>query len=206
MNKKETLASLNGGAIEDYTHVLETAYQVIQRIDYYDYCLSPQRGSLTPQTIDNSNTIFLVGFDSGINALFVDVVGLKVDAVYFGAKSKNKVDRLPFWGSNSKYNIYQLDSGKADNDLIQVVIDAYTTPQEVWISTTPPPLGIKRKIATISKRWHNEQEGIDSCRLGKRRISRRSPHLLSNPRQIFPFHLSIEHGVYSLLCSRLLLW
>ena len=129
-----------GGAIEDYTHVLETSYQeTAWWTVYYDYCLSPQRGSLTPQTIDSSNTIFSVGYDSEITALFVDVVGLKVDAVYFGAKSKNKVDRLPFWGSNSKYNIYQLDSGRADNDLIQVVIDAYTTPQEVWISTTPPP-------------------------------------------------------------------
>lgn len=134
---KEKLAG--GGAIEDYTHVLETAYQSIMISDYYDYCLSPQRGSLTPQTIDSSNTIFAVGYNSEISALFVDVVGLKVDAVYFGAKSKNKVDRLPFWGSSTKYNIYQLDSGHADTDLIQVVIDANTTPQEVWISTTPPP-------------------------------------------------------------------
>lgn len=127
-----------GGAIEEYTHVLTTEYQSIQRNDYYDYSLSPQRGSLTPQTIDNSHTIFSVGFDSGINALFVVVVDLKVDAVYFGAKSKNKVDRLPFWGSGYNFNSYQLDSGHADTDLIYVVIDANTTPQEVWISTAPP--------------------------------------------------------------------
>lgn len=132
---KEKLAG--GGAIEDYTHVLETAYQSDMWIDFYYYSLSEQKGSLTPQTIDSSNTIYALGYNAEYTALYVDVVGLEVDAVYFGAKSKNKVDRLPFWESGPKYNIYRLD--RADNDLIQVVIDANTTPQEVWISTTPPP-------------------------------------------------------------------
>ena len=165
---KEKLAG-EGGEIKDYTHVLETAYDLIQRDDYYHYTLSPPAGSLTPQTIDNSNTIFAVGYDSGNGAVFVDVVGLKVDAVYFGAKSKNSVVRLPFWGSRPQYNIYQDTSYTAANiDMVHVVVDANTTPQEVWISTAPPPL-VRReslranrlaRIATFTERWHNEQKSF----------------------------------------------
>lgn len=132
---KEKLAG--GGDSKTYTHIIRTVYFQIQRDDYYSYNKNNNAASLIPSTLNNDIVIDIT-YTNAIYPFSIEMQSLYTDKIYLAEYKSKSCIEIPVDSVNQDKSVYYTTS-EYNRQLAEIFKSALSTPQQIWISTTPPP-------------------------------------------------------------------
>ena len=126
-----------GGGSKTYTHIIRTVYENVQRDDYYYYNKNNNEASLIPSTLNNDIVINVI-YANAIYPFSILMQSLYTDKIYLAEYKSKSCIEIPVDSVYQDKSVNYLTS-EYNSQLAEIFISAISTPQQIGLSTTPPP-------------------------------------------------------------------